>query len=280
MLVAILFLAFVAGCSSVRVTSRPPGFAKEADAASLVGHNCNGQPKIESGNGQFVLTDVSLRELIGEAYDLSFGESYVRMTQPAAKLFGVSEWSGTSINNSRCYDINVQVSANSTLDQNLLILRSLLADRFKLKMHRTSQKTPIYLLALAEPGKTGSQLRRHMDDAVCDNPRASLPLPPSPYPKSPLPCRGGPYIQGNRLFGFDVDMDTFARFLTGGFMIDHPVLNETGLKGSFDFDLMPESGSKDSFIDGLRSQLGLKLEPAIRDINLLVIDQIEEPSSI
>ena len=278
-LVPILFLAFVAGCSSVRMASQTPATTKEADAASLVGHNCNGQPKIQSGDGQFVLTDVSLRELIGEAYDLSFGEAYVLMTQPAAKLFGVSEWSGTSINNSRCYDINIQVSANSTLDQNLLILRSLLADRFKLKMHRTTQETPVYLLALAESGKTGPQLRRHMDDAVCDNPRASLPLPPGPYPTSPLPCRGGPYLQGNRLSAFDVDMDTLARFLTGGFMIDRPVLNETGLKGAFDFDLAPASGSKDSFIAGLASQLGLKLEPAIRDINLLVVDQIEEPSS-
>lgn len=264
------------GCSSARVTSQPPrSLQREAQAASFAAHNCKGQPKIESGDGHFVVTDLNLRELIGEAYDLSFGQSYAVMTQPSAKLFGVSDWSGVSANNSRCYDIDAPVDSKTTLEQNLLLLRPLLTARFKLVVHEAKQQTQVYLLTLEKPGQTGPQLTRHMENALCDAPRASLPLPP--YPSSPLPCHSGPFVQGNRIFAFDTDVDTFAKFLTG-LTLERPVVNETGLKGTFDFDLRPESGSKESLIEALQSQLGFKLEPATRDIRVLVIDNVQEPA--
>lgn len=276
-LIAIVATVF-AGCSSHRVASHIPARVRHAaDTAVLKAHNCKGEPSIRSGDGHFIVDDLSLRELIAEAYDLSFGQSYVLVTQPSAKLFGVSDWSGTSINNSQCYDIDAVVDVNSTLQQNLSILQPLLADRFKLKMHRTRQNVPVYILVLANPGLTGRQLKKHLDSAVCDNPRASLPLPPGPYPRSPLPCRSGPYIQGNHLFALDISMDTLARFLTG-YMLNQMVINETSLTGTFDLDVTPTSASKQAFIDALDAQLGLKLEPATRMTDLFVIDNVQVPS--
>ena len=84
-------------------------------------------------------------------------------------------------------------------------------------------------------------------------------------------------MQGNRIFAFDTDVDTLAKFLTG-LTLERPVVNETGLKGTFDFDLRPESGSKESLIEALQSQLGFKLEPATRDIRVLAIDNVQEPA--
>ena len=86
-------------------------------------------------------------------------------------------------------------------------------------------------------------------------------------------------------------MDYIAAFLTGLQGLDRPVVNRTGLGGTFDFwmELTPQlngqlrSGDESdptgpTLLEALQDQLGLKLESKIGPIDVLVIDHIEAPS--
>lgn len=73
------------------------------------------------------------------------------------------------------------------------------------------------------------------------------------------------------------------------FGLDRPVLDKTGLVGTYDFviefspDTATTAASEDSprgptFLEALKDQLGLKLESTTGPVQSLVIDHIEEPS--
>jgi uncharacterized protein (TIGR03435 family) len=74
--------------------------------------------------------------------------------------------------------------------------------------------------------------------------------------------------------------------MTGMATVSRPVIDETGLSGTFDFTLdwvpefnAPADASGPNFRDGLKEQLGLKLEPKQGPVELLVIDHVEHPST-
>jgi len=75
---------------------------------------------------------------------------------------------------------------------------------------------------------------------------------------------------------------------------DRPVLDQTGLSGTFDFNIesAPQSNSTSppgtntqaddagpTFLEALREQLGLKLESQTGPVNVIVLDHVEEPSA-
>ena len=89
-------------------------------------------------------------------------------------------------------------------------------------------------------------------------------------------------------------MSLFASALTAfPFGLDRPILDKTGLTGSF--DLAVESGldgsiklngvdvtpaeSAPTFLEALKEQLGLKLNSTKGPVDTIVIDHIEEPSA-
>lgn len=83
-------------------------------------------------------------------------------------------------------------------------------------------------------------------------------------------------------------MEAFARLWTGLNGMDRPLVDRTGLKGTFDFIIMfsvkpPDSQpqpnpSGPSLPDALQEQLGLKLESRKEPVDVLVIDHLETPS--
>jgi uncharacterized protein (TIGR03435 family) len=93
-----------------------------------------------------------------------------------------------------------------------------------------------------------------------------------------------------RLGGRDVTVELIASSLadkTGG--PDRPVLDQTGLSGTFDFTLewtlQPRSGepvqldlSGPLLPEALKEQLGLKLDSQTGAVDVWVIDHVEQPS--
>jgi uncharacterized protein (TIGR03435 family) len=70
--------------------------------------------------------------------------------------------------------------------------------------------------------------------------------------------------------------------------VSRPVIDQTGLDGTFDFDLewLPEmepGASADesgvSFREALKQELGLRLVPEKGPVELLVIDSVEQPTA-
>jgi uncharacterized protein (TIGR03435 family) len=64
--------------------------------------------------------------------------------------------------------------------------------------------------------------------------------------------------------------DEFCQLLER--ILDRPIVNETNLKGEFEFHVEPSQAEKSNFLDRLRDELGLVIAPAQRNIEILVFD--------
>ena len=219
-------------------------------------------------------------------------------------LLGLPAW----VYNDR-FDIEARAQGTPTKDQMRLMMQSLLADRFKLTTHTEKRTQPVLNLVLSKAGKTGPQLQMHSNDGSCAAPIApqtpSVELPAAPSAKSStagfqltsIPCGSiGPIpatVPGRaRLVGRRVTVGRIAGQLMNPFTgLDRPVLDRTGLSGTFDFSLewslaadpvqppafLPADPGP-TFLQALDEQLGLKLKSAKGPVDVLVIDRVEHPT--
>jgi uncharacterized protein (TIGR03435 family) len=147
------------------------------------------------------------------------------------------------------------------------MLRSLLADRFKLVVRKETRDLPAYALVLARrDGKLGPSLRRSNTDCSPSN-RQSVPAGSCGFK-----------IGDGALAGRGTTMDKLAAelILTGRLVVDR-----TGLTGGFDMDLQwapDELGTNADLFGALQEQLGLKLEAIRAPIEVVVIESAAKPS--
>jgi uncharacterized protein (TIGR03435 family) len=196
------------------------------------------------------------------------------------------------------FDIEARVAGNPSKDQLRLMMRSLLADRFKLAIHNETRQVPVFAMVLLKPGKTGPQLQPHSDESSCATPPVGLDSSTIAGGMFPATC-GSIYIAmppsapGLRHSGARrVTIGLIANLLNGIGNLGRPVLDQTGLSGTFDFSLewTPEASgplspgvdspdpSGATFLQALRDQLGLKLESTKGPVEILVVDHVERPS--
>jgi len=199
------------------------------------------------------------------------------------------------------FDIEARSDGQPTKDQLRLMMRSLLAERFKLIMHDESRTLPVLALELVQPRKTGPQLQPHpASDAACSVtlPGDAMLTPNAAVPQTvaggfPKICGGiypmSPSVPGRmRLGGRNVTMQLIANALPTR-ELDRRVVDQTGMNGTFDFNLewspvatpgvdsqLDESGP--NLLLALKEQLGLKLSEAKAPFNMMVIDHTEMPS--
>jgi uncharacterized protein (TIGR03435 family) len=102
-------------------------------------------------------------------------------------------------------------------------------------------------------------------------------------------------VQGRFRFGTrNMTLQMIANQMTGDWLnIDRPVIDRTGLSGTFDFvieftptfngplppgaDFTPDETGP-TFVEALKQQLGLKLEPQTGPVPVIVVDHVEQPS--
>jgi bla regulator protein BlaR1 len=176
-------------------------------------------------------TNVSLKALIRTAYDV--------------RAYQIS---GPDWLNSARYDIAAKAPGPATKDQIRQMLRTLLADRFGLTLHREEKVFPVYELVAA---KNGPKLQAVQNDGY-----------------NSMNSRKGT-INGEK-----VSMARLAESLSG--VVDRPVLDKTGLAGVFNFTLQwsPDDTDGPSIYTALNEQLGLKLISRKDPIEILVIDRV------
>lgn len=187
------------------------------------------------------------------------------------------------------YDIQARVDGHPGKDELRVMMQALLADRFKLKVHRETRREPVYALELTKV-RPGTGLRVHpADDPACA--KADMPeAMPGTYPAS---CGAAwqtlPKVAGNfRIVARGMTPAMLAASIAGtGNIFDRPVVDATGLTGTYDYDLefAPETAigadaapTGAPFSEALRAQLGLKLVPQKGAVEVIVIDHIERPS--
>jgi uncharacterized protein (TIGR03435 family) len=168
------------------------------------------------------------------------------------------------------------------------MLRALLEDRFKVKVHRETREVPVYSLTVA---KNGPKLKAFQEGScvILDSSKPALPEKPIPFCGLAQRKRNGLTVTWQVHGG---SLDDLSRAL--GSDLDRIVINRTAIAGKFDFHLefAPDettpvlkswlaaadpSGGPSIFI-AIQQQLGLKLESAKGPREFLVIDSIERPS--
>jgi uncharacterized protein (TIGR03435 family) len=197
------------------------------------------------------------------------------------------------------FDIEARAEGNPTKDQYRLMMRSLLADRFKMAVHFETRQVPVYGLVLVKPGKLGPQLRLHRaDDPVCATSQAvtrgPLPADAEGFPEfCGGPVNMKPSAPGRmRDGGRDVPMSRFAAILTGVGVVDRPMMDQTGLQGTVDYSLewiqvaanLPFGAefhpdeSAPTFEEALKQQLGIKMVSEKGSVDFFIVDHVEHAS--
>jgi uncharacterized protein (TIGR03435 family) len=211
--------------------------------------------------GRFVVTNATLYTLVQTAHELK-----------AYQLVN----NGPSWITSEQFSVDAKAGATSTTPlmpvQMRPLLQRVLTERFKLRTHRESREMPIYNLVFARRDqRLGSQLRpSRIDCSTAEGRTQAL----SVMAEGRKPC-GTIWTNGS----FTADGVDFAQLTM--VVLDRPVINRTGLRGSFDWEL---KWVPDPDLDGpalgtaFEEQLGLKLEPGRGPIEVLVIDSAERPT--
>jgi uncharacterized protein (TIGR03435 family) len=249
--------------------------------------------------GRLTAMNATLRMLVMAAYQ----------KQPFQIVGGTPWW------NSDKFDINAKAEDSTlTTDQMLEMLQTLLADRFKLKVHTETREVPIYALVISRSdGKTGAKLKPSSDncpdfkvqqqkqlEAIARGGIAGL-VAAAPKPGETAPCAFAPLPQQTPgAIGMNASgqaMSTLALLLTQ--LMGRPVVDKTGLNGLYDFDLTidlrtllnlyqelgvnvgplpPTLPEGPSMMTLLQEDLGLKLDSQRGPGEVLVVDSAERPS--
>ncbi len=197
---------------------------------------------------------VTLHEMIAFAYDIRDHQ-----------LIGAGGW----MDNDR-WDVIAKSHNGEAVDARIpfeeafheirLKLRTLLADRFQLKVHTETREMPIYVLIVA---KNGPHIEPSKSDGLTINNRNGLVI-----------CK-------------KITMQQFAgRALT--WRMGRSVVDKTGLAGEHDFEIkyVEDRGaaaaadiSGPDFLTAMQQQIGLKLEQAKGPVEVLIVDRAERASA-
>jgi uncharacterized protein (TIGR03435 family) len=180
-----------------------------------------------------------------------------------------------------------------TKDQMRLMVRSLLAERFKMAVHYETRQEPVYGLLLVKPGATGPKLREHPAAVPCSadfSAREDGREPDEAVAEGfPTVCGGTVGMTASaadryKLGSRNVRMGLIASTMASWGNLGRAVVDETGLEGRYDFvlEFTPESlagGPQDSggqtFLEAVKKQLGLRFEAQSRPVQVLVLDHME-----
>jgi uncharacterized protein (TIGR03435 family) len=224
--------------------------------------------------GRLHLANLSLVGLIQFAY--ADHDSAHWLPLPPSQVAGGPAWTRTD-----GYDIDAKPEGTTDPRHMWLMLQTLLADRFKLALHRERRELPVYDL---EPAKGGPNLPAPKD-VVC------VSFPPGTPPRHVPGKVDCGYVSFSlestavRLEGSKIRMADLAGRLA--MMLGRPVLDRTGFRGEFDLRLkftpegarFPSDRNLPNIFAALEEQLGLKLVPAKGPVDVLVIDHAERPAA-
>ncbi len=197
------------------------------------------------------------------------------------------------------FDISATIPPGASRDKVLEMLQSLLASRFGMKLHRDHKEFPVYALVVA---KGGSKLKETPPDP--EGAKAVIEVKASGGPQGTTVDYGNGSsfsFAGNQFEARKVDMPRAAEML--GRYMDRPVVDQTGLTGSYDFTLAltPEDyramlirsavaagitlpnealrlldNATDDSLHSALAAVGLKLEPRKAPLEVLVVDHAEK----
>jgi uncharacterized protein (TIGR03435 family) len=237
---SLIVAALAAGALLAQQPTERPAY----EAASVkLDNSGSGNSSSNGSKGQIVMTNVSLKRLVERAYSVK----PMQVTGP--------DW---------MEDVRVDIVAkyphDTKREDQPLMLRTLLEDRFKLAVHRKTQELPGYALVVAKGG----------------------------FKLKPVDDEGGPSTSSNgknhvrTLTAKTTPMTQLADVLTRN--LGEMVIDQTGIEGVYNFELRwAEDQQKQdatptdapSLFTALQDTLGLRLKPEKVPTEIIVVDRIE-----
>ncbi len=204
-------------------------------------------------NGRYEIRNATMVDLIKTAYSTD-----------AEKVFGGPSWLELDR-----FEVIAKVPEATTADNAKLMLRTMLADRFKLAVHEDTRPIPTYVLS-AGPGKPKMTEAAGPGAGCQGQPNQAQP---GVIPMTVAICKG-------------ITMATLAEMLPrmGGIYFSTPlVVDQTGLKGMWDLELrwtnralLAQAGADGISIFSAVENLGLKLELKELPSKTLVVDSVNQ----
>ena len=289
---AALFIVAVAPLRAVRQGQAPADGAPQPPLAfetASVKPNKSGNEeryfRMDPRGGSLAVVNMQLREMIRVAYQIQ-----------GFQLEGGPDWIASDR-----FDILAkperEVPSTGAFfggqDPLRMMLRTLLADRFKLVMHKATKELPIFELVVArQDGRLGPQLRPAAVDCAARAAAAARGATPPASSGPPGPGSCGMTMNPARVMGGGATMAMLANLLEGP--AQRLVIDRTGLTGNWDLEVkytpdrsqlppgveLPPSIDLNgpSLFTALEEQLGLKLRPARGPVEVLVIDSVQQPT--
>ena len=209
------------------------------------------------------------------------GERYVAACLPLRNIISTASWirfyqviGGPNWLDNDPYDITGVAARPSTISELHIMMQNLLVERFRLQIHHETREQQAYVLTI---GKSGPRnLKSHPPTYASD--------------LNVQETRDGLH---DKLSFTATPIAYLVWLLT--IRVDGAVVNQTGIQGSFDFELaytfepappnpnapagapiLDDSGPR--LAEALRDQLGLRLEARKAPVDYLVIDHAERPT--
>jgi uncharacterized protein (TIGR03435 family) len=238
-LLAIACVSLALPAAHAQTAASAPGKLLEWDVVSIKVHKPDGVISHSTGMSNGFSIVIPLKQFISEAYG-------VRQDL----ISGLPKWT-----DSAQYDIAAKVAGSDAEEfhrlspkQKDMMLRSILADRFKLTAHTEMKQLPVYELVVVKAGKL---------EAVAPGPGGSSS---GPGLIACHPC----------------DVSFLSSKLAES--LQRTVVDKTGLTGQYAIKLQWSDSAGPSLFTALEEQLGLKLQPGKGPVETLVVDRVEMPS--
>jgi uncharacterized protein (TIGR03435 family) len=217
--------------------------------------------------GRFTATNVPVRILLREAYRLQ-----------DFQLIDAPDWTRTER-----FDIAAKADGHPEYAEMRMMLQGLLAERFRVIVHKEMRELPIYALVVARSdGKLGPQLFKSEIDCTDATGKKQPPSAIS-QARDVEPCGTNANTSNNSatLRGGSIGMPSLAATLST--FANRVVVDRTGLAGGFDLILtwtpnQTSDTSGASLFTALQEQLGLRLESARGPVEVVVVDRVERPT--
>jgi uncharacterized protein (TIGR03435 family) len=279
-------LAWLLGLSPA-IHAQSPASSPQFEVASIKPNTGGGRNRMirMAPGGRLNVENLPLKFLVRIAYDV--------------KEFQIS--GGPSWIDSDSYDVTAKAESNFSPDEMRPMLQALLADRFKLAIHRETKEAAVYELTAA---KGGIKLAASKEGSCTKfDPKSPPPALPRPGDKPPNFC-GNIRVGRGLIDASGITMDRFLMVLSD--MLGRTTIDKTGFTGNFDVHLeftpdeatpgaafgpagpggpgdpgkpVPSGDSTGpNVFTALQEQLGLRAVPAKGQVEMLVIDHVERPS--
>ena len=281
----LLFLLIGYTIATAQVSSTPAPAFEVASVKRNISGRIGGAIQVPPA-GALMFTNVMLRVLIREAYQVdAYTEPYTLVSGPHARIIG-SATGGPQPDVPR-FDVQGKPPDNTQPRERRAMMRTLLEDRFKLRVHRETREMPAYALTVAREGRLGPNLVPSTFD--CETYLAQRRTGGA----APEPVDAGgdswclPPADMRRPGVFILRFAGPVRLLMQRMQpyVDRPIVNATGLSENLEWVMTFAWGPSapadaPEIFTALQEQLGLKLEPRQAPVEVLVVDSVELPGDL